>query len=165
MFYHSKQSDGSFPSDTLISPVASPTSGARSATVIARGVNLEGEFHSQGDVIIEGEMQGTLTTGGVLTVGSEARIKANVTAEEANVSGTIEGNIQIKKQAVFHGSARVTGDITAERITVEAGAQLDGKVKVGPNGSVSTSSDGKKSLDSSAKQASIQDKESKENGA
>lgn len=108
-----------------------PGAGASSATVIARGVKVEGEFHSQGDVLIEGDVQGTISAAGTLTVGPEAKIQANITAQEAIISGEVNGNLQIKNQAIFHASARVKGDIVAERITVESGASIDGRVQIG----------------------------------
>lgn len=111
--------------------VVSSSSARLNATVIAKGVRVEGDFRSQGDVVIEGEVQGMISAAGVLTVGPEAVIKADITADEARISGTVDGNLQIKKQAVFSSSAKIKGDITAERITVEGGAQLDGRIKIG----------------------------------
>lgn len=113
-------------------PTPPVSSGSRAnATIIARGVRVEGEFRSQGDVVIEGDVQGSISASGILTVGSEATIKADISADEARISGTIDGNLQIKKQAIFSSTAKVKGDITAERITVEGGAQLDGRIKIG----------------------------------
>lgn len=108
---------------------AEPASGSK--TVIARGVKVEGDFTSQGDVVIEGEVHGKISTTGILTVGSEAVIKADVTADEVVISGTIEGNLHVKKQAMLHASARVKGDLMVERATIESGASLDGRVQIG----------------------------------
>ncbi len=112
-------------------PQNSPFHGGQTATVIARGVKVEGEFHSQGDVVIEGDVRGTISAAGTLTIGSDAHIVANITAQEAVISGSIQGNLQIEKQAIFHATAHIVGDLTAERITVEAGAVIDGKVQIG----------------------------------
>lgn len=126
----SKRPDAPFGMDPSPVPPSVPTSRSI-ATIIAHGVKVEGEFRSQGDVVIEGEVQGIISAAGVLTIGPEAKIKADISADEAKISGTVEGNLQIKKQAIFYSSAKVTGDITAERITVEGGAQLDGRIKIG----------------------------------
>ncbi|MEN9558156.1 MAG: hypothetical protein RL141_525 [Candidatus Parcubacteria bacterium] len=109
-------------------PLSSPSAGA---TVIARGVKVEGDFASQGDVVIEGEVHGKITTGGTLTVGPEAVIKADLVADEALISGRIEGNVTVKKQLVLHATAHVRGDITVERAMVEAGAVVEGNVHIG----------------------------------
>lgn len=109
-------------------PLITPQNGA---TVIARGVKLEGDFTSQGDVVIEGEVRGKVTASGKLTVGSEAVIHADVSANDATISGFIEGNVVVKGQLVLHATAKIAGDLTAERVSVESGAVLNGQVTVG----------------------------------
>lgn len=101
------------------------------ATVIARGVKVEGDFTSQGDVQIEGEVQGHVSTSGLLTVGSEAKLKADVSANDAVIAGTIEGNVIVKKRLELKSTAKIMGDITCELIVVEEGASLQGKVGIG----------------------------------
>jgi cytoskeletal protein CcmA (bactofilin family) len=105
--------------------------GKAPATVIARGVRVEGEFKSEGDVLIEGEVHGNLTTTGQLTVGPEARIKADVHAAEAVVSGTVQGNVGVTKRLELKSTAKVTGDVTAETVSIEPGATISGKFAIG----------------------------------
>ena len=97
-------------------------------TIIAHGVRVEGEFVSQGNVVVEGEVQGTIQTAGDLQVGTEAKIRANVTAQNAVVAGEIRGNIQIDGRLELQESASVIGDVTANVLSVAAGAQLNGAV-------------------------------------
>ena len=126
MFMNSREED--LPRPTY-APSAPPTSHA--GTIIARGVKVEGEFSSQGDVVIEGEVQGNIAAVGTLTVGSEAIIKADLKSEEAIISGTVTGNVTVTKQLVLHSSAKIKGNIVCERITVESGAMLEGNVRIG----------------------------------
>lgn len=104
--------------------------GASEGTVIARGVKLEGDFSSQGDVVIEGEVVGTLSAAGLLRVGAEAVIKANVKAGEAIIAGSVEGDLTVERRLDLMTTARIKGDITSETISVEAGAVLAGKISV-----------------------------------
>lgn len=104
---------------------------ASNATVIARGVKVEGEFMSQGDVIIEGEVNGRVSTSGLLSIGSEAKLKAEVIADDAVVAGTIEGTVTVKKRLELKSTARIMGDVTCETAMVEAGAVLHGKCSIG----------------------------------
>jgi len=120
------------------------------ATVIAQGVKLEGDFTSQGDVVIEGEVHGKVTASGKLTVGSEAVIHADVAAADATISGLIQGNVAVKGQVVLHATARVTGDLTAERAVVESGATLDGRVQIGAKATSSKKEEPKGEPQSSA---------------
>ena len=114
------------------SPSAAPSAAsAAKTTVIARGVRVEGEFSSQGDVLIEGEVHGHLTTSGLLTVGAEAKLKADVAAQDASIAGMVEGNILIKKRLELKATARIVGDLVCEVAVVEAGATVSGKVSIG----------------------------------
>lgn len=110
---------------------ASYEGSSSTATVIARGVRVEGEFASQGDVLIEGEVHGHVSTSGMLTVGPEARLKADVTAQEAVVAGTVEGNLSVKNRLELKSTAKVMGDVACETAVVEAGAVLNGKTSIG----------------------------------
>lgn len=97
-------------------------------TVIAHGVRVEGEFISQGTVLVEGDVQGMLQTAGDLQVGSEAKIRADVTAKNAIVSGEIRGNVLIAGKLELTESASIIGDITAEVLSVAPGAQMNGSI-------------------------------------
>jgi cytoskeletal protein CcmA (bactofilin family) len=105
--------------------------GSAPETVIARGVRLEGDFKASGNVVIEGEVVGTLTCGGHLTVGSEATIHAAVHAQQATISGCVEGDVAIAQQLEVKASAAITGDISAQQIAVEMGAALRGQIQIG----------------------------------
>ena len=105
--------------------------GQSTATVIARGVRLQGDFTSQGDVLIDGTVEGHVTTTAQLTVGPEAKLKADVTANDAVVSGSIEGTLTVKRRLELKASASVIGDVTCEMAAIEAGAVVNGNVSIG----------------------------------
>lgn len=123
-------------SDAKYAPPTTPpngfsTTGGAAQTVIARGVRVDGDFRSQGNVSIEGELVGSLTCGGHLTIGPEASIQAAVTADEATIAGTVEGNLQIARKVELKATAKLKGDITAETVAIEPGATLVGMFTVG----------------------------------
>lgn len=101
------------------------------ATVIARGVRVEGDFTAQGDVTIEGDVDGHVTAQGTLVIGSEAKLKAEVAADDAIIAGTVEGTVTVKKRLEIKSTARIIGDVTCETALVEAGAVLEGTVSIG----------------------------------
>lgn len=101
---------------------------ASEETVIAQGVRMEGDFVSQGDVLIEGEVNGNVQTASDLRVGTAAKIRADVTAKNAVVGGEIRGNIMIAGRLEVLETAKIIGDVTATILSVGAGAQLNGKI-------------------------------------
>ncbi len=100
-------------------------------TIIARGVRVEGDFIAQGDVTIEGDVTGHVTAEGTLHIGAEAKLKAEVSADDAVIAGSIVGSVIVKKRLEIKSTARISGDVTCETVTVEAGAMMDGKISVG----------------------------------
>ncbi|MBU2566826.1 polymer-forming cytoskeletal protein [Patescibacteria group bacterium] len=113
------------------------------ATVIAKGVRLEGDFKSQGDVLIEGEVHGTIQTDSLLTVGPEASVKAGITASDAVIAGKIDGNTNIKNRLEVKSTAQILGDIVCQTAVIEAGAKLQGNIKCGGNSDKSNNNNNK----------------------
>lgn len=103
-------------------------------TIIAQGVRVEGDFASQGDVIIEGEVVGNIQTNADLRVGEASKIKADVVAANAIISGEIRGNIQIGSRLELTQSARIIGDVAVETLIIAAGAQVNGKITMDGRG-------------------------------
>jgi len=110
-------------------PVSAPSTNG--ATVIARGVKVEGDFMSQGDVVIDGEVNGHVMTSGLLTVGTDAKLKAEVAADDAVIAGLVEGTLTVKKRLELKATAKILGDVTCETASIEAGAILHGKCSIG----------------------------------
>lgn len=100
-------------------------------TIIARGVKVEGDFTSDGNVVIEGEVNGSFKTTGHLEVGVSAKIKADVSAGEAVVAGEISGNVLINGKLDLLESSVITGDIEAETLSVVSGAKINGHISMG----------------------------------
>lgn len=103
-------------------------------TIIAQGVRVEGEFHSQGDVIIDGEVAGSVETQSALTVGETAKIHADVKAKSAIVAGEVVGNIFAGEMLELLATSHVKGDIVTGRISVAAGARVNGRVSMEEGG-------------------------------
>ena len=66
-----------------------------------------------------------------VTVGPNAKVKAEITAREVVVRGRVEGKISGSEKIQVWNSARIHGDMKSERIAVEEGAELHGTMEVG----------------------------------
>lgn len=100
-------------------------------TIIAQGVRVEGDFVSQGPVVIDGEVAGSVKTTQSLRVGDNARIEADVVAQSAIIAGQVFGKIQVQDRLELHERSVVQGDIEASVFSVAAGAQINGTVTMG----------------------------------
>lgn len=97
-------------------------------TVIAHGVKVEGDFTSEGDVVIEGEVAGTVKTAAGLRVGEAAKIHADVEAVNASIAGEIRGNLKITDRLELAESSEVHGDIEARVLSISPGAKVNGRI-------------------------------------
>ncbi|MEK7213072.1 MAG: polymer-forming cytoskeletal protein [Patescibacteria group bacterium] len=97
-------------------------------TVVGPSVNVEGDFVSEGNIIVKGSVSGNVRTSKNLLVEAGAKILANVIAGNAEISGEVKGNMKIKESLQLTATAKVLGDVEAKILVVEAGALLYGKV-------------------------------------
>lgn len=102
-------------------------------TIIARGVQVEGDFKSKGNVVIEGIVLGSIKTNNNLSVGEHAKIAASVSASNAYIAGEIQGSVKIKEKLELSPTSHIYGDIEAKVLIINAGAILNGKCTM-PNG-------------------------------
>lgn len=97
-------------------------------TVVGPSVNVEGDFASEGNIVVKGSVAGSVTTSRHLSVEQGARILANVRAGSAQVAGEVKGNMKVKEILELTSTARILGDIEVKTLVVEAGALIYGKV-------------------------------------
>ena len=102
-------------------------------TVIGSDSHFKGELSFEKTAKIVGRFEGTIQGKGELNVVSSAECKADVSAEVANVDGTIEGNVEAEDTVRLNANGTVRGDITAARMVMAEGASFYGMCNVGPD--------------------------------
>lgn len=95
-------------------------------TIIGPSVKLEGDFIGEGDVIVEGIVNGNIKTNKYLRIGENAVINAEVEAGDAYIAGTVNGNIKIQNKLEIISSAKIKGNIETSLISIETGAIING---------------------------------------
>ncbi|MCX6795538.1 MAG: polymer-forming cytoskeletal protein [Candidatus Falkowbacteria bacterium] len=99
-------------------------------TIIGGSIKVKGNFHGQGNIVIEGRLEGSLKTNASLFVGEQAKIVANIEAQDAIINGEVYGEIKIKKYLSLGSTAKIFGDIQYAEISVEHGATINGQLTV-----------------------------------
>ena len=93
-------------------------------SVVATGLRIIGNVVSGGVVHVEGEVDGDIQCT-ELTIGAKGRVSGHATAFAVVVFGRMTGTIRAKHVRIASG-ATVVGEVIHERLTIEAGARLDG---------------------------------------
>ncbi|NJM50436.1 MAG: polymer-forming cytoskeletal protein [Sphingomonadales bacterium] len=96
-------------------------------SMIASDVEIVGNLTAKVDLHIDGTVQGDVACGS-LVQGESSVIKGKVSAENARLSGKVEGSIEAL-ELVIEASARIIGDVTYQNLSIAPGAQVDGKFK------------------------------------
>ncbi|MBL7021975.1 polymer-forming cytoskeletal protein [Patescibacteria group bacterium] len=99
-------------------------------TIIGPSVRVEGDFNSEHDIIIDGEVVGNISTANNLRIGKGAVVKAKIDAKNAYISGKVIGNVSVKDKLKITESATIKGNVSAKILEVEPGASLIGQCKV-----------------------------------
>jgi cytoskeletal protein CcmA (bactofilin family) len=103
----------------------------KSVAVIGTGMRIQGEIRSGEHVHVDGEIDGILHLAGYdLTVTAQARVRADVTAREADIAGVLEGNIDATKRITVRKGGRLLGDLRTPGILIEDGAYFKGQIEI-----------------------------------
>jgi len=98
---------------------------------IGKSVVIKGELSGSEDLYVDGQVEGSISLkNNSLTVGPNGQVKASVEAKGLVVQGKLEGNVQASDRVDLRKTAVVTGDISTQRISIEEGAYLKGKVDI-----------------------------------
>jgi len=79
---------------------------------------------------ISGKFEGSLSTKGILTIGKNAIVNADIKGETINIAGKVKGKIQAVIKVKLDSTAQLTGDIETANISIEEGAVFNGKCKM-----------------------------------
>jgi cytoskeletal protein CcmA (bactofilin family) len=102
------------------------------AACISQGIRIKGDVTGSEDLFVDGLVEGKLSlTNGCLTIGPNGNVKADVTAREVIVRGRIDGKVTGRDKVHLWGSSQVTGEVQTDRLAIEEGALLRGRVEAG----------------------------------
>ena len=100
-------------------------SGTAEASIIGDGLRIEGNIDSEGDLLVEGEIQGDITVR-KLTVGQGGQVEGKIAADEIMVHGRVTGGMAAQVTTLFK-TARVNGDVEYGNLSIENGAEFEGR--------------------------------------
>ncbi|MFZ9395383.1 MAG: bactofilin family protein [Erythrobacter sp.] len=103
-------------------------------SVIGRDVSIKGDISASADLHIDGAIEGDIACAS-LVQGETSAITGAITAETARLAGKVTGSIRARELVILR-SARIDGDVHYEALTIEQGAQVDGRFAHGARGRV-----------------------------
>jgi cytoskeletal protein CcmA (bactofilin family) len=101
--------------------------------LISSGTEITGDVKSSGDIRVDGSLTGTLDTKGKVVIGTTGKVNGEVICKNSEVSGVVEGKINVSQLLILKASSKITGDIATSKLSIEPGAIFTGNCKMSDN--------------------------------
>ncbi len=105
--------------------------GGSSVANIGKSISIKGDLTGNEDMVIEGKVEGKIDLpNNQLTIGANGDVKAELHAKAIVVVGHVVGNVVGIDRVEIQATGRVEGNVTAPKLIVAEGAQLDGAIQM-----------------------------------
>jgi cytoskeletal protein CcmA (bactofilin family) len=99
-------------------------------SVLGASVQVRGRVTGDGDLTIEGSIDGTVVVSGELVIASGASVSSDepLTARSAQIAGTVTGGVIAQGPVRLSSTAHVRGDLKGSEISIDEGAEFEGRI-------------------------------------
>jgi|SRR5450432_2412826 len=104
---------------------------AKSESLIAPDIAIEGKIEGSGHVRIAGRFKGDVDVRGDLTIEPGASVAGSIRADKVGIAGELVGNIEAASHVELLQTGSLTGDLKAASLTVAAGSRMRGMAEFG----------------------------------
>ena len=98
---------------------------------LGSNTSIKGDLTADSDIRLDGELIGNIKCAGKLILGPKGRIQGEVYCDNAVIEGKIDGLIKVKDHLHVKETARITGEISTQKLTVQSGAMFNVKCDMG----------------------------------
>ncbi len=102
-----------------------------SINLIGVGTSITGDISCKGDIRIDGEIRGNIISKSKVVIGVTGIVTGDIIGTQADVSGTLKGEVSVSEILYLKASAKVNGDINTNKLIVESGAVFTGNCNMG----------------------------------
>ena len=110
------------------------TRNGNAVNVVTIGPNdaLKGSLTVDGDLHVEGHVEGEVRASGDVEVEAGANVNAHVEGRNVTVRGALSGDVVASKKLNVHGNGSITGDVRTPRLRVDDGTVVNGSITMHP---------------------------------
>ena len=117
------------------------------ATVISKGVKIEGKLSCSGSIRLDGEVKGDISSQSTVIIGENGRVNGQINADNITIGGKVTGTVKAKEKLVLDAKANLQGDVFSKTFSVESGAVFNGNCKMGDSSNFNVQSEAPKIVD------------------
>ena len=120
----------STPPPPAVVPAPRADTGPRPSAAIGASMTIKGEIRAREELMVDGEVEGSLESQSLLTVGQNGKVRANIKAREVVVYGSVRGNVEVAEKIAIRDQGSLVGDIKAAGISIDDGAYFKGSIDI-----------------------------------
>lgn len=103
------------------------------STFIGPESTIKGSLAFEGTIRLDGNIDGEISSSsGTVIIGEKANIKADIHVKNAIIMGRVTGTLQAKERIEIYKPAKITGDIQAPTVSIDAGVSFNGNCAMTP---------------------------------
>jgi cytoskeletal protein CcmA (bactofilin family) len=97
---------------------------------VSSGVSIKGDVKFGSELVIDGEVEGNITSTGRLIVGSHATVVGDIQVGFVTIQGAVEGNVLATERCALEAGASLQGDVESPRLAVDENASFIGSATI-----------------------------------
>ncbi|HLW07506.1 MAG TPA: polymer-forming cytoskeletal protein [Marinilabiliaceae bacterium] len=105
--------------------------------MIGSGTKIVGDLHTNGDIRIDGNIDGNVNSKGKVVIGNNGYVKGEIICTNAEISGSLDGKVTATELLSLKASSKFNGEIKSGKLSIEPGAIFTGTCSMGANLNVS----------------------------
>ena len=102
---------------------------ASETTIVASGAKVEGIFHCETRLHVDGEIIGKILSESIVTIGKQGKVSGEIRASRLIINGLFEGNADCDNVEVLEGG-KLLGKVVSKELIIEAKAIFEGESKI-----------------------------------
>jgi cytoskeletal protein CcmA (bactofilin family) len=97
-------------------------------SILPPSLKFKGELTADEDLLIQGQIEGSIKHTQRVTIGKAGRVKANITAQVIKIEGTVWGDVHAERSVALESSGNLRGSIHAPSVSLIEGSRFNGTV-------------------------------------
>lgn len=94
--------------------------------MIGPGTKIVGNIETNGDIRIDGNIEGNINSKGKVVIGGNGVVKGEINCVNAELSGALNGKINVTELLSLKASSKITGEMVVGKLSIEPGALFSG---------------------------------------
>jgi len=97
---------------------------------IGSSMYIKGDIRTNEELLVDGEVEGSVESHSLLTVGPHGKVRANIKAREVIIFGRVQGNVDVTEKLAIREQGSLVGDIKTAGISIDDGAYFKGSIDI-----------------------------------